>query len=62
MKPEHNTPCLFKCQDYTTEIVGRYHAEKDCFYVERGDGTRYYYDFNIEWYAVLSYKAKKIKL
>lgn len=31
---------LFKVKDYTTILVGRYDEEKNCFYIERGDGNR----------------------
>ena len=40
---------LFKLDDFTTEIVGRYDAENDVFYVQRADGTRYNYSFEVEW-------------
>jgi hypothetical protein len=35
---------LFKVQDYTTELIGRYNEEKDCYYVQGGDGSKYEYD------------------
>ena len=34
----------FKVQDYTTELVGRYHADGDFYYVQRGDGFVRKYD------------------
>ena len=41
---------LFKVRDYTTELIGRYNAEKDCYYVQRGDGSKYEYDTDrITW-------------
>lgn len=41
---------LFKVKDYTTEILGRYDKENDCYYVQRGDGTRYEYEsYRIVW-------------
>jgi len=41
---------IFKVQDYTTELVGRYNEEKDCYYVQRGDGSKYEYEsYRIEW-------------
>lgn len=41
---------IFKVQDYTTELIGRYNEEKDCYYVQRGDGSKYEYDsYRIEW-------------
>lgn len=41
---------LFKVQDYTTELVGRYNKEKDCYYVQRGDGSKYEYDaYRVTW-------------
>jgi hypothetical protein len=41
---------IFKVQDYTTELIGRYNKEKDCYYVQRGDGIKYEYEsYRIEW-------------
>ena len=41
---------IFKVQDYTTELIGRYNEEKDCYYVQRGDGSKYEYEsYRIEW-------------
>jgi hypothetical protein len=41
---------LFKVSDYTTILLGRYDKEKDCFYVQRGDGVKYEYDeYRIVW-------------
>ena len=41
---------IFKVEDYTTELVGRYNEEKDCYYVQRGDGRKYEYEsYRIEW-------------
>ena len=51
--PNHMAMCLFKVYDYTTEIVGRYDAEKKHFFVDRGDGTKYVYGYGVEWYKVL---------
>jgi hypothetical protein len=50
----HRCPCLFKCIDFNTEIIGRYDAVKNEFYVERGDGTKYSY--GIEWFKELEIK------
>ena len=52
-KPEHNAPCLFKCVDFTTEIVGRWDEIEDEFYVQRGDGTRYGYGHGVDWFKLL---------
>ncbi|MDD5151513.1 MAG: hypothetical protein PHC28_13730 [Flavobacterium sp.] len=41
--------CIFKCKDYTTEILGRFNKKESYFYIERGDGTIYKYSFGIEW-------------
>lgn len=41
---------LFKVRDFTTILLGRYDKEKNCFYVQRGDGTKYEYDeYRICW-------------
>ena len=41
---------LFKVRDFTTILLGRYDNEKNCFYIQRGDGTRYEYDeYRIVW-------------
>lgn len=41
---------LFKVRDYTTELIGRYDKDKDCYYVQRGDGSKYEYDsYRITW-------------
>jgi hypothetical protein len=53
IEPEHEQPCIFKCYDFTTEIVGRYDHNEKNFYVQRGDGARYWYRFGIEWHIKL---------
>ena len=46
---------IFKVQDYTTVLIGRYNEEKDCYYVQRGDGTKYEYEsYRIEWMRELN--------
>lgn len=50
----------FKIKDYTTFLVGRYIVKEnnhhDCFVIERGDGTQYFYElYQVEWYRQLSF-------
>ena len=41
---------IFKVQDYTTELIGRYDEKEDSYYVQRGDGTKYSYKSSrCEW-------------
>jgi len=47
---------LFKIQDYTTIMLGRYDKNKDCFYVQRGDGVRYEYEaYRVVWKRLLNF-------
>lgn len=50
---KHRQPCMFKCYDFTTHIVGRWDLGEKAFYVERGDGTKYWYRFGIVWHKPL---------
>ena len=46
---------LFKVRDFTTVMLGRYDPDNDCYYVERGDGTRYEYKYyRITWMQELA--------
>lgn len=41
---------IFKVKDYTTILIGQYSPEEKCFFIQRGDGTKYSYDeYRIEW-------------
>lgn len=42
--PDESELWFFKVQDYSTKLVGR--RDERGFYVERGDGTKYHYDFD----------------
>lgn len=35
---------LFKVKDFTTTLLGRYDKNNNCFFVQRGDGTKYEYN------------------
>ena len=44
---------LFKVQDYTTILLGRYHDGK--FYIQRGDGVKYEYEaYRVVWKRLLN--------
>ena len=51
VEPPHKQICMFKCADFTTTIVGRYDITEKSFYVERADGTKYWYRHGIEWHT-----------
>jgi len=55
-EPKHLQPCMFKCNDFTTEIIGRYDNVEKAFFVERGDGNKYWYRFGVAWYKELEIK------
>ena len=35
---------IFKVSDYTTTLIGKFDKKEDCYYVQRGDGTKYKYE------------------
>ena len=37
---------LFKVDEYTTELIGRKNESEGFFYIQRGDGFIYKYDFD----------------
>jgi len=46
---------LFKVKDYTTILVGQRNHNEKCFFVQRGDGTMYKYDYDrIVWSKLVS--------
>lgn len=46
---------LFKVKDYTTILVGQRNDVEKIFFVQRGDGTMYKYDYDrIVWSKLVS--------
>jgi len=45
----------FKHKDYMTVLIGRYDKNSDSYYVQRGDGSCYFYA-RVEWSVKLEVK------
>lgn len=46
---------LFKVKDYTTILVGQRNEDEKYFFVQRGDGTMYKYNYDrIVWSKLIS--------
>jgi len=51
---------LFKVHDYTTLLIGQYDKEREAYYVERGDGTKYYYEYwRVTWVQEIDIEVKE---
>ena len=51
---------IFKVSDYTTTLIGKFDKKEDCYYVQRGDGTKYYYEYwRVTWVQEINVEVKE---